>query len=94
MIDSESHVSVGETGTNGTVKVGFLLTHLNTWNHPAGFLSHDVLAGEVMSHSVPERNLIVALIKGEKKGKNRLLQCCMWAKRETTTIPNTKNFLK
>lgn len=69
MIDSESHVSVGETGTNGTVKVGFLLTHLNTWNHPAGFLSHDVLAGEVMSHSVPERNLIVALIKGEKKAK-------------------------
>lgn len=69
MVDSGSHVSIGETGTNGTVKVGFLLTHLSTWNHPERFMSHCVLAGDVMSHSVPERNLTVALIKGGKKAE-------------------------
>lgn len=60
-------MTLGVTGASSTVKAGFLLTHLNTWT---SFLSHCVLAGEVMSHSVPERNLIVAFIKEEKRQKH------------------------
>lgn len=87
-------MSVEETGPNDTVKVDFLLSHLNSWNHPARFLSHCVLAREVMSHNVPERNPSLWPSSKKKKGKNKLLQCCVWPKRETTTIPNTLDFLK
>lgn len=71
MQDSGSRVSVEETGPNDAVKVDFLLSHLNSWNCPASFLSHCVLAREVMCHSVPRRNPTMWPSSKKKKDKKQ-----------------------
>lgn len=80
-------VKLGQTGTGE-----FLLTHLNTGNHPTSSMSpRSCWTSHVPQ--CPKEEPDCGPHQSRKKDKNRVLQCCMWAKRETTTIANSEEFL-